>query len=118
LLGAMAGIHLYLWDTGYHSIDTIGPLFLVNGVLGAVAALAVIVTPRRWLGWVAASGSALEAGTLGGLALSLTVGLFGFIESTQAELVTATIWVESAGTVFLAGIAVRELLARPRRPRQ
>ncbi len=111
LLGAMAGIHFYLWDTGYRSIDTIGPLFLLDGVLGALAALAVVVTPRRWFGWVAASGAALLGGTLGGLVLSLTVGLFGFTESTQAELVTATIWVESAGTVVLAGIAARELLA-------
>jgi hypothetical protein len=118
LLGAMAGIHFHLWDAGYRSIDTIGPLFLLNGVSGAVAALAVVAAPRRWLGWAAAAGAALQAGTLAGLALSLTVGLFGFTESTKAELVVTTIWVESAGTVVLAGAAARELLARLRAPRR
>ena len=110
LLGTMAGIHFYLWDTGYRSIETIGPLFLLNGVIGAVAAAAVVLVPRRWLGGVAAGGALVEVGTLGGLVLSLTVGLFGLIESTQAELVVTTIWVESAGTVVLGAIAVRELV--------
>ena len=118
LLGAAAGIHLHLWDVGYRSIDTIGPLFLFDGVSGAAAALAVIAVPRRWLGWAAAAGAALQAGALGGLVLSLTVGLFGFTESTQAELVVETIWVESAGTVVLAGTAAAELLARPWAPRR
>lgn len=67
LLAAMAGIHLYLWDTGYRTIDIIGPLFLVNAVLGALLCLAVLVAIWQALLWSSAAGAALAAGTLLGL---------------------------------------------------
>jgi hypothetical protein len=109
LLAAMAGIHLHLYAGGYRGIATIGPLFLLNGVLGALAALAVLATPRRWLGWVSLAGAMLQAGTLGALLLSLTVGLFGFRESTSAPLISTTLAVETAGAVVLLAVAAREL---------
>jgi hypothetical protein len=119
LLGVMAGIHVHLWLDGYRYVDTIGPLFLANGVLGGLAAVVVGLAPRRWLGLAAAGGAVLEAGTLAGLGLSLTsAGLFGFYESTQAELVVETLWVESAGVVVLGALAGRELLRRRRRRSQ
>jgi hypothetical protein len=102
LLVAMAWIHLHLYSTGYSSVKTIGTLFILNGVLGLIAALAVLVTPARWLALVTAGGALLQIGTLGGLVLSLTVGLFGFSESTSAPLVTTTLAVEAAGFVVLA----------------
>jgi hypothetical protein len=108
LLAAMGGIHLYLYLDGYRSVATIGPLFLLNAVLGGVAAIAVLATPRRWLGWVSLAGAALEAGTLGALLLSLTVGLFGFHETTKAPLITTTILVELAGAIVLLVFALRE----------
>jgi hypothetical protein len=114
LLAAMAGIHLHLYNGGYRGVATIGPLFLLNGVLGALAAVAVLVSPRRWLGWVSLAGAGLQAGTLGALILSLTVGLFDFTESTHAPLVWTTIAVESAGAVVLLAVAVRELWPRLR----
>src|SRR5689334_5693262 len=91
LLLAMAGIHLYLWQTGYKDIHLIGPAFLLNAILGALAAVAVLLTPRRWLAWICLLAGLLELGTLGALLLSLTVGLFGFFESWSAPLATWTI---------------------------
>jgi 4-amino-4-deoxy-L-arabinose transferase-like glycosyltransferase len=114
LLAAMAGIHLHLYGGGYRGVPTIGPLFLLNGVLGLLAAIAVLVTPRRWLGWFSVAGAGLQAGTLGALILSLTVGLFDFTESTRAPLVWTTIAVESTGAVVLLALAVRELWPRLR----
>jgi hypothetical protein len=106
LLLAMGAIHLRLWFDGYRDVPWIGPLFLANAVLGALAALAVVLTPNRWLGWVSLLSALLLLGTLGGLLLSLTVGLFGFYESMSAPLVVPTIAVESAGFVVLAGYSI------------
>ncbi|MGY1771834.1 hypothetical protein [Blastococcus sp. SYSU D00813] len=111
LLVAMAWIHLDLWGDGYRTIEWIGPLFVVNVVAGAAMALAVLLAPERWLSAVAALGALLMAGTLGALFLSVWVGLFGFQESTRAELFWETVWVEAGGTVVLALLAV---LALPR----
>jgi hypothetical protein len=111
LLVAMAWIHLDLWNDGYRTIDWIGPLFMVNVVAGFAMALAVLLAPQRWLSAVAALGALLLAGTLAALCLSVWVGLFGFQESTRAELFWETVWVEAAGTVVLAALAV---LALPR----
>jgi hypothetical protein len=109
LLVATAWIHLHLWLDGYRLVAWIGPLFLADVVLAGLAAAAVLLAPARWLPWVALLAGLLEIGTLGGLLLSLTVGLFGFTESFAAPLVVPTIVVESAGFVVLAGYAAYEL---------
>ena len=109
LLLAMAGIHLKLWLDGFRDIHWIGPLFLANVVLGAVAAVAVLGAPLRWFPWVALLGGLLSIGTLGGLVLSLTVGLFGYHE-TFGGYVLPTIIVESAGFLVLAGYGGYEIL--------
>lgn len=114
LLVTMGAIHLKLWFDGYRSVPWIGPLFLVNAVLGALAALAVLLTPTRWFGWISLLAGLLMLGTLGGLLLSLTVGLFGFYESMSAPLVVPTIAVESAGAVVLVGYAIAALLGARR----
>jgi hypothetical protein len=110
LLVGTASIHLYLWQAGYDTIAWIGPLFLANAVGGFVLAAAVLVAPRRLLFWPALAGALLEVGTLGGLVLSTTVGLFGFVESTKAELYWESVAVEAVGTVVLLTLAV---LCRP-----
>jgi hypothetical protein len=112
LLLATGWIHLHLWLDGYRDIAWIGPLFLASAVSSSVAALAVLLAPWWWLPWVALPAGLLEIGTLGGLLLSLTVGLFGFSESWSASLVVPTIVVESAGFVVLAGYAGWELSRR------
>jgi hypothetical protein len=109
LLLAMALIHLKLWNDGYRDIRWIGPLFMTNAVLGILGAVAVLGSPRRWLPWFAMLGGLLEIGTLLGLILSLTIGLFGFKE-TWGGLVLPTIIVEAAGFVVLCGYGASALL--------
>jgi hypothetical protein len=105
LLVALAVIHLYLWQQGYDSIDVIGPAFLLDTVLGFGGALLVLVTPLRWLPVAAALGALLCLGTLGALIVSTTVGLFGFVESTAAQLWWESLVVEAAGFVVLVALA-------------
>lgn len=107
LVGAIAGIHLDLWaGHGYRDIPTIGPLFLLNGVAGALLALGCLAAPRRLLALTAASVVLFAAGTLVALVLAVNVGLFGFTESTHAPLFVQAIAVEAAamltGTLLAA----------------
>ena len=112
LLAAMGWIHLDLWLAGYRSIDWIGPAFLLNTIAGFGLAVVLLVTPRPLLHWAAALGALTALGTLGGLLLATTIGLFGFVESTAADLWWESFWVELAATVVLAALAV--LAARRR----
>lgn len=116
LLVAMGAIHLKLWLDGYRDIAWIGPLFLANAVLGVLAAVAVLLSPGRRLPWVSLLAGLLAVGTLGGLVLSVTVGLFGFVESLSAPLVTPTIVVEAAAFVLLGGYGAWQLLRSRQRP--
>lgn len=99
LVGWSAAIHLDLWHTGYRSIATIGPLFLVQAISGFGLAL-VIAALRRLVPAIA--GICFLASTLGGLVLSAKVGLFGFKESYGAPFAHLAIIVEIAGIVVLA----------------
>jgi hypothetical protein len=112
LLAAMGWIHLDLWLDGYRSIDVIGPAFLLNAIAGFGLAVLLLVTPRPLLRWVAALGALTALGTLGGLLLATTVGLFGFVESTAADLWWESFWVEVAAVVVLGALAA--LAARRR----
>jgi hypothetical protein len=103
LLVGMGWIHFYLWQSdGYSTVHIIGPLFLVNAIVGVLLAIAVLFTPTRFLAVVSGLSALFTAGTLGALLLSLTVGLFGFTESSAAPLFRSTLWVESGGVVVLA----------------
>ncbi|KQX57378.1 MULTISPECIES: hypothetical protein [unclassified Streptomyces] len=115
LTAAMAAIHLRLWDTGYRDLATIGVLFLLNAIGGALLTLALLAAPTRYLAVPAALGALFTAGTLAGLVVSLTTGLFGFEESLDAELVLPTIVVESAGVVVLTVLALATARGFPRR---
>jgi hypothetical protein len=112
LLAGMGWIHLHLWLDGYRTIDVIGPAFLLNAIAGFGLAALLLVTPRALLAWVAALGAVTALGTLGGLLLATTVGLFGFKESTDADLWWTSFWVEVAAAVVLAPLAA--LAARRR----
>lgn len=116
LLIAVAAIHGYLWQQGYRDIDVIGPAFLLDTALGVLGGIAVLLAPRRLLPWAAAPGAAFALGTLAALVLSTTVGLFGFVESTQAPLWWESFWVEVAATLVLATLAVLAWRARRHRP--
>src|SRR3954454_20438595 len=105
LLAGLAGIHLYLWQQGYDSIDVIGPAFLLDAVLGFGGGLLVLVTPLPCLPVAAVLGALLCLGTLGALVVSTVRGLFGFVESTAAQLWWESLWVEAAGFVVLVALA-------------
>ena len=112
LLIASGAIHLDLYLTGYNSIPTIGPLFLLQIISAFLLAVAIPLTGLR-LAYAAGAGFGLA--TLGGYLLSLKVGLFGFTEvRTTAGIVAAIIDVAAfavlgAGAVSGLGIARRAL---------
>jgi hypothetical protein len=120
LLGAIAGIHLYLWQDGYDAIDVIGPAFLLQAVLGIGGALLVLVAPPRLLVWAALLGTLFAVGSLGALLqstyglLGLEPGMFDFVESDAAQLWRETFWVEIAAIAVLGLLTV---LAASRRRR-
>ena len=110
LLVAMAVVHAHLWRQGYADIAVIGPSFLLNAALGGLGALLLLVVPRRWLLGVTAAGALLAAGSLAALVASTTVGLFGFVESTSAQLWWTSFWIEAAAVAvlaFLTGLVLR-----------
>jgi predicted lipoprotein with Yx(FWY)xxD motif len=87
LLAASAAVHLDLYLTGYRTIPTIGPLFLLQVIVGFALALAIVAAPlapvtRRPAvdATVAAAGAGFAVATLGGYLLTVWVGLFGFRE--------------------------------------
>jgi hypothetical protein len=112
LLAWMGWIHLHLWSDGYKHLHVVGPLFLLNFIAAVGAALAVLAAPVRWLGLSAAAGGLVAVGTLGGLAISINVGLFGFKDYLAGNFVHLSIWVESAAAVVLTAVALRATLRR------
>jgi hypothetical protein len=118
LLLAIAGIHVYLWQQGYRDIPTIGPLFLLQSVIAVGGALLVLIAPPRLLPVAAVLGALFALGSLGALLMTTFVGMFGFQESTGADLWWETVWVEVAATVVLGVLALvtaRPLMAARRR---
>src|SRR5262249_34892755 len=103
LLGWIGYIHLHLWLEGYQQIPTDGPLFLLDAVSGLTLAAALLVWPAPLTGLLAAG---YTVGTLGALLISLTVGLFGFHESTSASYVTLSLLIEAITVLALASWTV------------
>ena len=101
LLAASSAIHLKLWSTGYRTIPTIGPLFLIQGLAGLLLAILVLLS-RRLLIVVTAAGFLIA--TIGGLLLSISFGLFGFMDTLAAPYAGLSLGVESAGAVVFAAI--------------
>jgi predicted lipoprotein with Yx(FWY)xxD motif len=106
LLVASGAIHLDLYLTGYRTIPTIGPLFLLQVIAAFVLAAAILIT-RNWV--AEAAGALFAVSVLGGYLLSLWVGLFGFTEVRTA----AGIW---AGLIDVAAFATLAIAAAPGLP--
>ena len=126
LLAASAAMHLDLYLTGFRTIPTIGPLFLLQVIVGFALALAILAAPftpvTRRPGvdaGIAAAGAGYAIATLGGYLLSLWVGLFGFHEIRSTAGTVAGI-LEIAAFGVLLGLAVLVLepqwLGRPGAP--
>jgi hypothetical protein len=71
-------IHAYLYiDGGYRYIPTVGPGFLWQASIFCALAVLILLGAPEWFSWV---GAVLSVGALIAIALSRTVGLFGFTE--------------------------------------
>lgn len=113
LLVWMGWIHLHLWSEGYKHIHTVGPMFMANFVAAMVLAIALLAVPSRELiAAAAAAGAALAVATLGGLALSVNVGLFGFTDSWNAPFAHLSLGVEIAAAAALLATAAWALAGR------
>lgn len=107
-----AVVHLDLWDVqNFRSIDTIGPLFLLNVIAGLVLGLAVLVW-RHWLPNFLAAG--FGASTVGAfwIAVVRQDGLFGVKETATGSSQVLAAVAEYVAVVF--GLAAAYLLWRER----
>jgi hypothetical protein len=98
-------VHIKLWNDGYGTIPTIGPLFLFQGIVGVLLGL-VLVASRRLVVVVATAG--FMVATIGGLLISVHIGLFGFVDTFAAPYASLSLAAESAGALVLvvAGVLV------------
>jgi hypothetical protein len=94
LVIATGAIHLYLYQDGFSSIPTIGPLFLANVAAAVVLGLVVLVR-GRWIWSLLGAGFCL--GTLGAFLVSVHWGLFGYQETLSGA------WQQRAAAVEIAG---------------
>ena len=100
-LGYSGYIHLYLWGRQqfpYRDIPTIGPLFLVQGIVAIIIGLLVVLTRR--LGPVLA-GAGLLVACAAALVFDVEVGMFGFKDSWSVPYVKTTLYEEIVGAVLL-----------------
>ena len=74
-------IHLYLWGRQpypYSAIPTIGPLFLLQGIVGILLG-ALVVAARRLFAVLLAAGFLVVS--VAALVIDVEVGMFGFQDS-------------------------------------
>jgi hypothetical protein len=104
-------IHLKLWiNGGYQGISVIGPLFLAQGIVGILLAVALGVFRRLWL---ILAGAGYCVATAAGLLISVNFGLFGFQDSLAVPYATSSMVEEFIGGGVLLAAAVAFLVARP-----
>lgn len=107
LLSAL--IHLKIYGN-YEHISVIGPLFLAQGIVGILLALALGVFRR--LGLILA-GAAFLIATAVGLLLSVNFGLFGFKDSLLVPYAKSSLIEEFVGGAVLLIAAALVLASRP-----
>jgi hypothetical protein len=102
--------HLEQYSTEHYSaIPTIGPLFALNFVSAALIAGALAAPVQRLPGragrialpMLSAGGIGVAAGSLAGLLLSESIGLFGFMEIGYRPAIVLSIALELATIVLL-----------------
>ena len=114
LLVVIGLVHLHLWQDGYRTLPTIGPLFIVAGASAGFIALFTSVQ----LNWMTATAAAcFAAGTLAAnlASLLLSNGLFDFKEvgvSYSGAIAIAS----EVGVVALFGIWAHGRLRSSRGP--
>lgn len=101
---ASGGVHLDLYLTGYRSIPSIGPLFIVQGVASLMLGAFLLLRSDELL---LVGGSLLAVGTLTGYLLSRAVGILGFHEVATTAGFSAGI-LDSIAFVLLGFLALSE----------
>ena len=94
-------IHLYLYGRQpfpYSAIPTIGPLFLLQGIVAIVIGVLVLVTRRFF---AVLLGAGLMVVSVAALVIDVEVGMFGFQDSWQVPYATSTLYEEIVGAVLL-----------------
>jgi hypothetical protein len=117
------GVHLQQYVSGYHSIPTIGPLFLLNAIGSAVVAVGLLIPIERWLGaravgLLALAGVAIGVGSLIALLIAETSTLFGFSEGALETVMWIAIVAEAAAVLVLTPVAVASLVRGSARERR
>ena len=120
LLGSSAAVHADLYVTGYRHIPTIGSLFLLQVVVGALLALVGVLGAARrggpgrsLVGPLWAASALFAAGTVVGYAVSRGTTLFGFHDVATTAGLLAGLAEAGAFTVY-GSLFLRA--ARTRRP--
>jgi hypothetical protein len=103
-LGVQGAVHLQQLVTIFHSVAWIGPLFALNAAGCALTIAALVPTRTRRL--ASAAGILISCGALIGLALSYTVGLFGWMEVGLRPPIEVAIASELGALVALSGALV------------
>ena len=94
-------VHLYLWGRQpypYRSIPTIGPLFLLQGIVGILLGVLVVAT-RRLFAVLLSAGFLVVS--VAALVIDVEVGMFGFQDSWSVPYATSTLYWEIVGAVLL-----------------
>lgn len=94
-------IHLHLWMAGYRNIPIIGTLFIAQGVVALVLAIAVLIRRSTLIFFLA---SVFLIATVAGLLLSVNFGLFGFKDSLSAPYAMVSLFVELVGALALGAL--------------
>src|SRR5215212_3530999 len=103
--------HIDQYYNGYYrAVPTIGTLFLLNFASALVVGLGLLVPLRRFrrrttrplITLLAVSGIVIAGGTLAGLFISESSGLFGFMEVGYRGAIALSIVLDSATVVLLA----------------
>src|ERR1700761_521520 len=102
-------IHLKLYGS-YKGISVIGPLFLAQGIVGILLAVALAVFRRLWL---VLGGAGFLVATAAGLLISVNFGLFGFQDSLAVPYATSSMVEEFIGGGVLVVAAIAFLAGRP-----
>ena len=103
-------VHLHLWDIAYRHVDTLGPLFVVQGIATLVVAVALVVWPRPLM---AVIGAVLALGTILGFVKALNGGIFGFTLPVVTGWANLALVAEIVAVVVLVAAVALSLVRRP-----
>jgi hypothetical protein len=106
-------IHFHLWQkVGYRHIPTIGPLFILQSVVGLAMGILVIGVRRIW---AAVLGAGFALSTLIGFLITVEHGLFGFRDQWSAPFGDQAFAIEVT-TILVLGIGIAACLIGHRAP--